>query len=185
MSVKFCRGGGRTFLSLKSNHFDFETVNLPFLDRDVPRSPSIGENISQLIRIAKGCSNINNFNNRNLFFTAKFLKQGYRYYKIRKAFSKFYHRHLLLNVKHNIGLKILLQHGISGPIFYGDLVYKFKRIPDFSDQFKRVIRYKKVRYYLDIMRQSACLVSNPITFFSYGSSLIARRLVRPQIQWRL
>ena len=72
----------------------------------------------------------------------------------------------MLIVKYEIGLKTLLQQGISEPIFYGDLVYKFKRIPNFSDQFKRVIkRYKKVRYYLDIMRQSACLVANPITFF--------------------
>ena len=68
MSVKFCWGGGRTFSSLKSNNFDFETVNLSFLDGDVPRSPSIGEYISQLIRFAKGFSDINDFNNRNLFF---------------------------------------------------------------------------------------------------------------------
>ena len=60
--------------------------------------------------------------------------------KIRKAFSKFYYRHSELNVKYNIGLKTLLQQGISEPIFYGDLVYKFKRIvgkPNFSDQFKK------------------------------------------------
>ena len=41
--------------------------------------------------------------------------------KIRKAFSKFYHRHSELIVKYNIGLKTLLQQGISEPIFYGDL----------------------------------------------------------------
>ena len=35
------------------------------------------------------------------------------------------HTHLLLIVKYNIGLKTLLQQGISEPIFYGDLVYKF------------------------------------------------------------
>ena len=44
----------------------------------------------------------------NLFLTAKLLKQGYRYHKIRKAFSKFYHRHSELIVKYNIGLKTLL-----------------------------------------------------------------------------
>ena len=44
------------------------------------------------------------------------------------AFSKFYHRHSELIVKYNIGLKTLLQQGILEPIFYGDLVYKFKRI---------------------------------------------------------
>ena len=90
------------------------------------------------------------------------LKQGYRYHKIRKAFSKFYHRHSELIVKYNIGLKTLLQQGISEPIFYGDLVYKFKRIvgkPNFSDQFNKIVkRYIRDGYNLDIMRQSACLV---------------------------
>ena len=73
--------------------FNFEIVNFPFLDGDVPRSPSYGVYISQLIRFARVCSYVDDFNNRNLFLTAKLLKQGYRYHKIRKAFSKFYHRH--------------------------------------------------------------------------------------------
>ena len=128
--------------------------------------------ISQLIRFARVCSNVDEFNNRNLFLTAKLLKQGYRYHKIRKAFSKFYHRHSELIVKYNVGLKALLQQGISEPIFYGDLVYKFKRIvgkPNFSDQFKKIVkRYIRVGYNLDIMRLSACLVLNPITVYSYG-----------------
>ena len=75
--------------------------------------------------------------------------------KIRKAFSKFYHRHSELIVKYKIGLKTLLQQGISEPIFSGDLVYKFKRIvgkPTFSDQFKKIVkRYIRVGYNLDIM----------------------------------
>ena len=61
--------------SLKSNDFDFEIVNFPFLDGDVPRSPSYGVYISQLIRFARVCSNIDDFNNRTLFMTAKLLKQ--------------------------------------------------------------------------------------------------------------
>ena len=88
------------------------------------------------------CSNVDDFNNRNLFLTAKLLKQGYRYPKIRKAFSKFYQRHSELIVKYKIGLKALLQQGIAEPICYDDLVYKFKRIvgkPNFSDQFKKVV----------------------------------------------
>ena len=89
------------------------------------------------------CSNVIDLNSRNLFLTAKLLKQGYRYYKIRKAFSKFYHRRSELIVRYHIGLKTLLQQGISEPIFYGDLHYKFKRIdgkPNFSDQFKKIIK---------------------------------------------
>ena len=117
-------------------------------------------------------SHVDDFNNRNLFLTAKLLKQGYRSHKIRKAFSKFYHRHSELIVKYNIGLKTLLQQGISEPKFYGDLVYKFKQIvgkPNFSDQFKKIVKlYIRVGYNLDIMRQSACQVLNPITVYSYG-----------------
>ena len=112
----------------KQDDFNFKIVNFPFLDGDVPRSPSYGVYISQLIRFARVCSNVDDFNNGKLYLTAKFLKQGYRYHKIQKAFSKFYHRHSEIIVKYNIGLKTLLQQGISEPIFYGDLVYKFKRI---------------------------------------------------------
>ena len=81
----------------KRDDFNFEIVNFPFLDGDVPRSLSYGVYISQLIRFARVCSNVDDFNNRNLFLTAKLLKQGYRYHKIRKAFSKFYYRHCRVN----------------------------------------------------------------------------------------
>ena len=55
--------------------------------------------------VARVCLNVDNFNNRNLFLTAKLLKQGYRHYKNRKAFSKFYHRHSELLIKFNIRLE--------------------------------------------------------------------------------
>ena len=42
--------------------------------------------ISQLIRFAGVCSHVNDFNTRNKRLTAKLLKQGYRYHKLRKAF---------------------------------------------------------------------------------------------------
>ena len=54
----------------KRNDFNFEIVNIPFLDGDVPRIPSYGVYISQLISFARMCSNVDDFNNRNLFLTA-------------------------------------------------------------------------------------------------------------------
>ena len=90
----------------KRDDFNFEIVNFPFLDGDVARCPSYGVYISQLIRFARVCSNIDDFNDRNFFLIAKLLKQGYRYHKIRKGFSKFYHRHSELIVRYNIGLKL-------------------------------------------------------------------------------
>ena len=105
--------------------------------------------------------------------TAKLLQQGYRYHKLRKTFSKFYRRHYELVSKFSVGLKTLLHPGLSEPEFYGDLVYKFKKIvgrADFSDQFRKIIvRYKRIGYNINIMRQSACLVFNPITVNNFAS----------------
>ena len=66
----------------KRDDFNFEIVNFPFLGGDVQRSPSYGVYISQLIRFARVCSNVDNFNIRHLFLTAMLLKQGYKYLKI-------------------------------------------------------------------------------------------------------
>ena len=42
-------------------------------------------------------------------------------------------------------------------------------IPNFSDQFRKITkRYIKSGYNMDIMRQSACLVVNPIMVYRFG-----------------
>ena len=106
--------------------------------------------------------------------------------QLRKAFSKFYRRHFELIEKYHVSLKKLLQQGISNPEFYGDLVYKFKKImvnPNFSDLFKRIVnRFKRAVYTLNIMRQTACLVFNPIMLKAMLHFLVARRWFRPQTQ---
>ena len=127
--------------------FDFEIVNFPFFDGDVPRAASYYVYISQLIRFARVFIHVTDFNTHNKLQTAKLLNQGYRYHKLRKAFSKFYRRHSDLVSKLNVGLKSLLQQGLSEPEIYGDLVYKFRKIyacNDFSIQIRKIIlRYKK------------------------------------------
>ena len=68
--------------------------------------------------------------------------------------------------KYNVGLKTLLSEGLSEPEFYGDLVYKFKKligINDFS------FHYRRIGYNLNVMRQSACLVFNPIMVDNYAA----------------
>ena len=66
-----------------------------------------------------------------------------------------------------------MQQGISNPEFYGDLVYKFKKIivnPNFSDLFKRIVcRFKRSGYTLKIMRETACIVFNPIMVVGYAT----------------
>ena len=110
----------------------------------------------------------------NKSLTAKLLQQGYRYHKLRKTFFNFYRRHYELVSKFNVGLKTLLHQGLSEPEFYGDLVYKFKKIEgraDFSDQFRKfIVRYKRIGYNINIMRLSMQTVAfNPITVNNFAS----------------
>ena len=67
------------FVKTKIYDFDFDIVNFPFLDGDVPRSTSYGIYISQLIRFNRVSSHVGAFNTRNKVLTAKLLRQGYRY----------------------------------------------------------------------------------------------------------
>ena len=108
----------------KRDDFDFDIVNFPFLDDNVPRSTSYRVYISQLIRFAS----VSDFNARNKSLTAKLLQQGYRYHKLRKTFSIFYRRHYELVSKFNVGLKPFLYQVLSESEFYDDLVYKFKKL---------------------------------------------------------
>ena len=157
-------------------------IYFPFLDGDVPRRTSYGVYLSQLIRFARTSSNLNDFNYRNKALTAKPLRQGYRYFKLSKAFSNFCRRHSALVEKYSVSLKTLLQQGISEPEFCGDLMYRFRKIvgkSNFSEQFRKLInRYKRIGYSLDIVRQTACLIVNPIIVDGYASLFNCTTAVR-------
>ena len=128
----------------------------PFLDGDIPCSTSYGVYISQLIRFARASSYISDFNTRNKLLTQKLHKQGYLYHKLRKTFSKFYRRYYDLLSKFKVGLQSLLRQGLSKPEFFGDLVYKLKKIVgsnNFSAQFIKLISYyKKMGYNINVLQ---------------------------------
>ena len=147
-------------------------MNFLFLGGDNPRSTAYGVYISQLIRFARVSSHVYDFNTRNKVLTANLLRQGYRYHKILKAFSTFYRRHFNIVSKYNVGMKTLLLQGLSEPEFYEELVYKSKKIigkSDFPYHLKKIIvRYKKIGYDMNVLRQTACLVVNPIKVNSFA-----------------
>ena len=91
----------------KWDDFDLDIVNSPFLDGDVPRRTSYRVYISQLIRFARASSDLTDFNCRSKALTAKPLRKGYRYFKFRKAFSKFYRRPLRKTLTIGLGLGVL------------------------------------------------------------------------------
>ena len=57
--------------------------------------------------------------------------------------------------KFQVGLKFLLRQGLLEPDFYGDLVYKLKKIvgsDNFSVQFIKIIsHYKKIGYNIHVL----------------------------------
>ena len=75
-----------------------------------------------------------------------------------------------------------VQQGICNPEFYGDLVYKFKKIignPNFSNLLKRIVnRFRRAGFSLDIMLQTACQVFNPIMVEGYAALFICTAVVQ-------
>ena len=75
-------------------------------------------------------------------------------------------------IKFSVGLKTLLLQGLSEPEFYGDLVYKFRKIigkNDFPYHFKTIIVVlKNIGDNIDVLRQTACLLGCPIKVNSFA-----------------
>ena len=85
-----------------------------------------------MVRYARVCSDVSNFNERNRCITEKLLHQGYRYHKLLKSFTKFFHRYKEIIQKFGCSRRSLIKNGISHPKFYGNIVYlahKFKNCP--------------------------------------------------------
>ena len=103
-------------------------------------------------------------------------KQGYRYHKLGRAFSKFYRRKNIMIALRNFWNKIY-----PNRILWRFMFTTWEKLfgnPMFRKTFERTW------YNLDIMQQTARLVVNPNTVVSDVSSFIARRRFGPQTQWR-
>ena len=79
--------------------------------------------------------------------------------------------------KFRVGLKSLLRQGLSELEFYGDLVYKLKKIVgtnNFSAQIIKIIsHYKKICYNICVLRYTACQVINAITVGKYVLPMVS------------
>ena len=78
----------------------------------------------------------------------------------------------LLIIPSIVKIRFLLRQGLWEPDFYGDLVYKLKKIvgsDNFSAQFIKIIsHYKRIGYSINVLQQTACLVVNPITVGNFA-----------------
>ena len=142
----------------KRDDFDFAIANFPFLDGDVPQAPSYGVYISQLVRFARVCSTLDDFNERNLAITSKLLQQGYRFHKLVNTFKKFCSRYEHLISKYESTRKQLISMGISHPRFYGNVVKKCKKMINKPAKLGRNLHSLRNKgYRQDILRKSVLL----------------------------
>jgi hypothetical protein len=153
--------------------FNFDIVNFPHLDGDVPKAPSYyGIYISQLLRYTRACSHLQDFNERNLCITKKLLLQGYKCHKLRKICSKFFHRNRDVLFKCNTSLKSLIIEGVDQPYDYGDVIYKLRKIKQhehFHDRFVETIKkFIKRGYSKEILKHTVCLAIGPCTVDRYA-----------------
>ena len=86
LNIKLIGNDIHTSLYDKRDDFGFPIVHFPWLSGDVPRLPSYGIYISQLVRFARCCTRDFDFKSKNLQLTSKLLTLGYRYHKLRKTF---------------------------------------------------------------------------------------------------
>ena len=89
LNIKVIGSNIHTSVYDKRDDFGFPIVNFPWLGGDVPRLSSYGIYISHLVRFARCCTSVLDFNAKNLQVTSKLLTQGYKYHKLRKTLGKF------------------------------------------------------------------------------------------------
>ena len=74
----------------------------------------------------QSCTSVLDFHSKNLGITRKLLTRGYIYHMLRKTFGKFFRSYSeLLSKFCDISFQEYVSKGISHPVFYGDLVYKY------------------------------------------------------------
>ena len=77
----------------KREDFDFEIVNFPYLDSNIPQKPAYGVYISQLVRYARICCKKSDFMYRHQRLSLKLQDQGFEFHRLVKSFNKFYKNH--------------------------------------------------------------------------------------------
>ena len=136
MDLNLCISNGTVSTKIydKRDDFDFDIVSFPFLDGDVPGVPHMGYTYLNLLDLPERLQILMTLTTvikrllPNFLVRAIVILNSVRHFRNCKAFSKFYRRHSALLEKYSVSLKTFLQQGISEPKFYGDLVYRFKKI---------------------------------------------------------
>ena len=131
-----------------------------------PRLPPYCVYISQLVRFARCCTSVSDFNSKNLQITSKQFTQTY--ITSLKTFRKFFRSYSdLLSNFGEISFQEYVTEGISHPDFYGDLVYKLRRVKceaNFVSLCSKIVkRLRRRKYDPVIIERTIGLLLGPST----------------------
>ena len=100
----------------KRDDFNFDIINFPHLDSNIPSSPAYGVYISQLIRYARACSNYSDFLLRHKVLSNRLLKQGFLRSRLVNSFKKFFGRYHDLVEKYSVTCSDMVHDGLGIPL---------------------------------------------------------------------
>ena len=99
----------------KRDDFDFDIVNYPFLDSNIPSIPAYGVYVSRLVNFARVCSDFGDFAYRHQSLVTKLVSHGYRRDRLKATFLKFCRNYAELLTKYNVDfahhINTVLTHG--------------------------------------------------------------------------
>ena len=106
LNISIYRGKFYVKLYDKRNDYNFDVINYPFLDGNIPKGQSYGVFISQLVRLAHINSSFNNFVSDCKVLVKKLTKQSFDVAALRKRFEIFVDKYFYIWGKFGINLSV-------------------------------------------------------------------------------
>ena len=82
----------------KRDAFAFPIVNFPTLSGNIPQKSSYGVFVGELVRYARACTLIDDFEKRTFSLVSKLLKQAFSAKLLRKTWFNFCNSHRILSL---------------------------------------------------------------------------------------
>ncbi len=108
LTISIYRGKFYIKLYDKRNDYNFEVINYPFLDGNIPKGQSYGIFISQLVRLARINSSFNGFLSDCKNLVRKLERQSFNIAALRKRFEIFVDKYF--NIWGKFGVNLTLDH---------------------------------------------------------------------------
>ena len=104
MAISLHRGKFKHFLYDKRDDFNFSVISYPFLSGNIPKVPSYGVYLSQLLRLCHICSEYNQFKCEVIKLNKKLVDQGFQLLSLKHKFELFSKKYIHAWGKYGVDL---------------------------------------------------------------------------------